>query len=481
VFFRPERKLVRRMQKYLRTIIIDAIQFANMHPLEKDGVTMPRHIFARSTQGVLPKAASGEGCYLIDDQGRRFLDGSGGAAVSCLGHSDRDVRAALHAQIDRLAFAHTGFFTSEPAEALADTLVAHAPEGIERVYLVSGGSEAVEASIKLARQYFMEVGQPARHRVIARRQSYHGNTLGALAAGGNEWRRTQFAPLLVETSHIAPCYEYRDRREDESREAYGLRVADELETEILRLGPETVMAFIAEPVVGATSGAVPAVPGYLKRIREICDHYDVLLILDEVMCGMGRTGHLFACAEDGVAPDMITIAKGLGAGYQPIGALLTSGRIYAAIAEGSGFFQHGHTYMGHPVAAAGAGAVLDAILGRGLLGRVQAQGAKLDANLRAALGQHPHVGDIRGRGLFRGVELVADRETKAPFDPARKLHAEVKKRAFDAGLICYPMGGTIDGQRGDHILLAPPFIIEDAQIDELVGKLVTAIRGALGA
>lgn len=442
---------------------------------------MTGHIFGRSTRGVLPEAASGEGCYLIDSQGKRYLDGSGGAAVSCLGHSDPDVRAALHAQIDRLAFAHTGFFTSEPAESLADRLIAHAPPGIERVYLVSGGSEAVEAAIKLARQYFMETGQPGRHRVIARRQSYHGNTLGALAAGGNAWRRAQFAPLLVETSHIAPCYEYRDRREDESRDAYGLRVADELEAEILRLGPETVMAFIAEPVVGATSGAVPAVPGYLRRIREICDRYGVLLILDEVMCGMGRTGHLFACAEDGVAPDMITIAKGLGAGYQPIGALLTSGRIYAAIADGSGFFQHGHTYMGHPMAAAAAGAVLDAILGRGLLAQVQAQGVKLDAALRAELGQHAHVGDIRGRGLFRGIELVADRETKAPFDPARKLHAEVKKRAFEAGLICYPMGGTIDGQRGDHILLAPPFIIEDAQIDELVGKLATAIRGALGA
>lgn len=442
---------------------------------------MPGHVFGRSTRGRLPEAVRGEGCYLIDAAGKRYLDGSGGAAVSCLGHSDPDIRAALHDQIDRLAFAHTGFFTSGPAEALADRLVAHAPAGIDRAYLVSGGSEAVEAAIKLARQYFTEIGQPGRHRVIARRQSYHGNTLGALAAGGNAWRRAQFAPLLVETTHIAPCYEYRDRLPGETAAEYGLRAADALETEILRLGPETVMAFIAEPVVGATLGAVPAVPGYLRRIREICDRYGVLLILDEVMCGMGRTGHLFACAEDGVAPDMITIAKGLGAGYQPIGALLASGAVYAAIADGSGFFQHGHTYMGHPVAAAGAGAVLAAILDRGLLARVQVQGARLDAALRAAFGQHPHIGDIRGRGLFRGLELVADRETKAPFDPARKLHAEVKARAFEAGLICYPMGGTLDGQRGDHILLAPPFIIEDAQIDELIDKLGRALRGALGA
>jgi adenosylmethionine-8-amino-7-oxononanoate aminotransferase len=442
---------------------------------------MTSHIFGRSTKGYLQVAVEGDGCYLIDDQGRRYLDGSGGAAVSCLGHSNPAVRAALHAQIDHLAFAHTGFFTSEPAERLADRLIENAPEGIDRVYLVSGGSEAVEASIKLARQYFLEIGQPERHRVIARRQSYHGNTLGALAAGGNVWRRTPFAPLLADTTHISPCFEYRDRAPDETQEVYGQRVANELETEILRLGPETVMAFIAEPVVGATTGAVPAVPGYLRRIREICDRYGVLLILDEVMCGMGRTGYLFACLEDGIAPDMVTIAKGLGAGYQPIGALLTSAAIYDAIAAGTGFFQHGHTYMGHALAATAANAVLDEILDRDLLSRVRTQGKKLDAALRAALGQHAHVGDIRGRGLFRGVELVADRETKTPFDPQHGLAARIKKEAFAAGLICYPMSGTVDGQRGDHVLLAPPFIIEDAQIDELVSKLSVAIDLAIAA
>lgn len=442
---------------------------------------MAGHIFGRSTAGALPVAVAGDGCYLIDSTGKRYLDGSGGAAVSCLGHSDPDVRAALHAQLDRLAFAHTGFFTSDPAENLADMLVAAAPAGIDRVYLVSGGSEAVEAAIKLARQYVMETGQPGRHRVIARRQSYHGNTLGALAAGGNAWRRAQFAPLLVETSHIAPCYEYRDRQDGESLHDYGRRVADELEAEILRLGPETVMAFVAEPVVGATLGAVPAVPGYLSRIREICDHHGVLLILDEVMCGMGRTGHLYACAEDGVVPDMITIAKGLGAGYQPIGALLCKGAIYDAIAAGSGFFQHGHTYMGHAMAAAAAGAVLRAIQERDLLARVRIMGDALDMALRDRLAQHPHVGDIRGRGLFRGIELVENRETKAPFDPGRRLHARVKAAAMDAGLVCYPMGGTVDGRRGDHILLAPPFIIATEQIGELVDKLSAAIDAALAA
>jgi len=437
------------------------------------------HVFPRHCRTQPPTAVGGEGCYLIDSDGKRYLDGSGGAAVSCLGHGDAAVTAAIKAQLDRLAFAHTGFFTSEPAEALADLLIAHAPPGLERVYFVSGGSEATEAAIKLARQYFIEKGQPQRSRLIARRQSYHGNTLGALAAGGNAWRRAQFAPLLIDVSHIAPCYAYREQRADESLEAYGLRAADELEAEILRLGPETVMAFMAEPVVGATMGAVPPAPGYFRRIREICDRHGVLLILDEVMCGMGRTGSLFACEQDGVTADILCIAKGLGAGYQPIGAMLVSGAIYDAVAEGSGFFQHGHTYIGHPVATAAGLAVVRAILERGLVERVRTQGATLSAALHDRFGQHPHVGDIRGRGLFMGLELVEDRETKAPLDPARGTAAKIKKAAFEAGLICYPMAGTIDGKRGDHILLAPPFIIEDAQIGELADKLAGAVAAVV--
>jgi adenosylmethionine-8-amino-7-oxononanoate aminotransferase len=436
------------------------------------------HIFGRGSS-PLPTAVRGEGCYIYDAGGRAYLDGSGGAAVSCLGHSDADVRAAIHDQLDRIAFAHTGFFTSEPAEELARLLAQNAPEGIERVYLLSGGSEAVEAAIKLARQYYLEIGEPQRRHLIARRQSYHGNTLGALAAGGNAWRREKYAPLLVETHHIAPCFEYRERHESESPEAYGRRAADELEAEILRLGPETVMAFIAEPVVGATAGAVPSVPGYFTRIREICDRYGVLLILDEVMCGMGRTGTLFASEQDDVTPDIVTIAKGLGAGYMPIGAMLASARIYDAIASGSGSFQHGHTYHGHPLSAAAALAVVKAILDRGLTARVKQQGEKLNAALTAAFGQHAHVGDIRGRGLFRGVELVEDRAAKKPFDPARNLHARVKSAAMKEGLIIYPAGGTVNGRDGDHILIAPPFIIEDGQIEELVEKLSRALETAL--
>ena len=433
------------------------------------------HIFPRHTKARLPIATGGEGCYIIDSTGKRYLDGSGGAAVSCLGHGDRDIAAAIEGQLHKIAFAHSGFFTSEPAEELAVLLIENAPTGMDRVYLVSGGSEAVEAAIKLARQFHIENGEPGRHRLIARRQSYHGNTLGALAAGGNEWRRAPFSPLMIETSHIAPCYEYRDRRDDESAAEYGLRVANELEAEILRLGPETVMAFMAEPVVGATAGAVPAVEGYLRRIRDICDQYGVLLILDEVMCGMGRTGTLFACEQDGVAPDIVTVAKGLGAGYQPVGAMLCSSRIYSAIESGSGFFQHGHTYIGHPVACAASLAVLRAILQRDLLTRVQEKGEALNNALVAAFGQHPHVGDMRGRGLFRGIEFVEDRSEKTPFAPERGVNKRIKAAAFEAGLICYPMGGTVDGVRGDHVLLAPPFIINDDQIDELVSKLETAI------
>ena len=343
------------------------------------------------------------------------------------------------------------------------------------MYFVSGGSEAVEASIKLARQYHLEKGDHNRKHIIARRQSYHGNTLGALAVGGNEWRRKQFSPLLINISHIAPCYEYIDKSDSESSFDYGQRAAQELEDEILRLGKDEVIAFIAEPVVGATLGAVPAVKGYFKRIREICDKYGVLLILDEVMCGMGRTGYLFACEAEDIVPDILCIAKGLGAGYQPIGAMLCSSKIYDAIKHGSGFFQHGHTYIGHPVATAAGLAVVTALLDRGLIDQVKKMGDKLNLALKQELGQHPNVGDIRGRGLFQGIELVEDRETKKPFAPSLAMSKKIKDLAFNAGLICYPMSGTRDGINGDHILLAPPYIINDSQIEEVVGKLSLSI------
>jgi len=437
------------------------------------------HVFPRHTKSSLPTVSHGKGVYLYDQSGKEYFDGSGGAAVSCLGHGDPDVTNAIKAQLDKVAFAHTSFFTSDPAEQLSDKLIAHAPEGIDRVYLVSGGSEAMEAALKLARQYYVEIDQPQRRHVIARRQSYHGNTLGALATGGNEWRRAPFAPLMVETTHISPCFEYRGKLQEETTQDYGLRVANELETEIKRLGEDTVFAFVAEPVVGATAGAVPAVEGYFKRIREICDTYGVLLILDEVMCGMGRTGSLFACDQEGISPDIIAIAKGLGAGYQPIGAMMCSAKIYAAIESGSGFFQHGHTYVGHPTACAAALAVLTKLTDGGLVEKCAILGDKLQTGLEQAFGQHPNIGDIRGRGLFRGLEFVEDRDTKRPFSPERAVNKALKKEAFEAGLICYPMGGTIDGVQGDHILLAPPFIMEEHHIGEIISKLQTAIRQVL--
>ncbi len=444
-------------------------------------MTSETHVFQRQIGRKMPLAVGGDGIYVIDSQGKRYLDASGGAAVSCLGHSDDDIIAAIKDQIEKLPFAHTAFFTSPPAEELADLLIAAAPDGIEMVYFLSGGSEAIEAALKMARQYFIEVGQPSRTRFIARRQSYHGNTLGALAIGGNVWRREPFKEMLIETNHISPCYAYRDKRNDESEAEYGRRVADELESEILRLGPDNVAAFVAETVGGATAGVIPPVEGYFRRIREICDKYGVLLILDEVMCGMGRTGTLFACEQDGVSPDIVCVAKGLGAGYQPIGAALVSGAVFEAFESGSGLFQHGHTYMGHPPACAAALAVQTKIRDRDLLANVRKQGSVLVDCLHERFGNHPNVGDIRGRGLFQGIELVADRATRETLDPDLKVHARIKNHAMDRGLICYPGGGTADGVRGDHVLIAPPFIIGDDEVSELVDKLGEAVDAALEA
>jgi len=437
------------------------------------------HVFHRHTHNQPPTAVRGDGVEIIDSNGKRYLDASGGAAVSCLGHSHPKVIEAIKAQVDKLPFAHTAFFTSEPAEQLADHLVAHAPAGLESVYFVSGGSEAVEAALKLARQYHVERGEPQRRHIVARWQSYHGNTLGALSVGGNRWRREPFAPMLIESHHISPCFAYRFRDANETEEAYGLRVANELEAKIQELGTDTVAAFIAEPVGGATSGAVTAVPGYFRRIREICDRYGVLLILDEVMCGMGRTGTLFACEQEGVVPDLACIAKGLGAGYQPIGAVMVANHVYEAVRGGSGFFQHGHTYLGHPIACAAALAVQKVIQEEGLLVRVREMGEALNDALLERFGNHRHVGDIRGRGLFRAIELVEDRGTKATFDSGLKLHARIKQEAMARGLICYPGGGTIDGKNGDHVLLAPPFIVETPHIAQIVERLGGAVDAAL--
>ncbi len=436
-------------------------------------------MFHRSLRHEYPFAVRGEGVYLYDRDGRRYLDASGGAAVSCLGHSDRAVTDAIARQLETLPFAHTSFFSNEPMEALAARLVEGAPRPLAKVYFTSGGSEAMEAALKLARQYHLEKGEPERVHFIGRRQSYHGNTLGALAVGGNAWRRAPYEPLLMRATHVSPCYAYRDQRAGESDAAYGERLAGELEREIERLGPRTVIAFVAETVAGATLGAAPPVAGYFKRVREVCDRHGVLLILDEVMCGMGRCGTLWAFEREGVVPDMVTIAKGLGAGYQPIGALLVGSPVYEALARGSGAFQHGYTYIGHAAACAGALAVQRRLRDEGLLARVQPMGELLGRELRRAFAEHPHVGDIRGRGLLWALELVRQRDLKQPFDPGERIHARVKQEALNQGLLCYPMGGTIDGVRGDHVLLAPPYTIEPEQLEELREKLAAALQRAL--
>jgi len=436
------------------------------------------HVFHRAPANSYPTADHGDGAYIVDKDGKRYFD-AGGAAVSCLGHSNREVNEAIKQQVDKISFSHSGFFTNEPMEELAEFLAKRAPGRLDKVYFVSGGSEAVEAALKLARQYFLEKGEPKRTRFISRQQSYHGNTLGALSAGGNEWRREPYAPLLMPVSLISPCYAYRGKNAGESDFEFGQRVANELEEEILRLGADEVCAFICEPVVGATLGAVTAVEGYFKRIREICDKYGVLLILDEVMCGMGRTGTLYAHEQENIQADIMVTAKGLGAGYQPIGAMLASDYIFDTIRQGSGFFQHGHTYLGHPVACAASLAVQKYVESNNLLDNVNQRGEQLQAELQKSLGQNPYVGDIRGRGLFIGLELVKDRDSKEPFDPSLKLNALIKKTAMAEGLMCYPMGGTIDGRRGDHVLLAPPFIMTEHHIDEVVTKLTKAITVSL--
>lgn len=434
------------------------------------------YVFHRHCHHTLPVIERGEGMYLFDKQGKQYLDACGGAAVSNLGHSHQAVKQAMLEQIERVAFAHTGFFTSESSEQLAELICQRMPNQFNHVYLVSGGSEAMESALKMARQYFVESGKSEKKLFIARQQSYHGNTLGALAVGGNEWRREPFRPILSTGHHIAPCYAYRYQMQGESETDYSLRVANELESKILELGAENVMAFIAEPIVGATAGAVPATKGYFKRIREVCDQYDVLLIMDEVMCGVGRSGTFFAFEQEDAEPDLVCMAKGLGAGYQPIGAVVANDRVYQAIASGSGFFQHGHTFMAHPVACAAAVATVKTIFDQALLSEVNRQGKRLRNELSLALCDWPYLGDIRGKGLFLGIELVADKESKVSLNSASLADKRIKQRAMENGLMCYPMSGTVDGVNGHHILLAPPFIIQPSHIDELVEKLTRTLR-----
>lgn len=432
------------------------------------------------SNAVPPRAVKAQGGYIFDADGNRYFDGSGGAAVSCLGHNHPAIVAALKAQLDALDYAHTSFFSNAPMEDLASLLIEAAPTTMGKAYFVSGGSEAMEAALKLARQVAVERGQSKRVNFVARRQSYHGNTLGALGVGGNAARRELFGPLLPANAHfVSPCYAYRDKAPDESDEAYGIRLAAEFEAKVAELGGDTILAFVAETVGGATQGCTVPVPGYLAAVDAICKRHGILLILDEVMSGMGRCGTLFAYENEIVRPDIVAIAKGLGGGAQPIGAILVSPGLVEAIENGTGAFAHGHTYVGHPMACAAALAVQRTIRDENLLANVTAMGARLETELTERLGNHAHVGDIRGRGLFRAVELVADRATKTSFPASAKLNAAIKREAFARGLLIYAMGGTIDGKSGDHVMLAPPYNSTPDEIDICVATLGDAIDAAI--
>jgi len=427
-------------------------------------------VFYRDPGTAYPTAVSAKGMYIYDAEGRQYLDMSGGAAVTSVGHGHPAVVRAINDQVATLPFAHTAFFTNEPQEILAARIAARFAEDDAKVWFTSGGSEANESALKIAWQYWRAKGKPDKTIIISRQFSYHGGTLGATSISGSVFRRSPYEKVLHDWPRIAPCYAWRHQRDDESEQDYGMRAASELDAAIRAAGPENVAAFIAETVVGATLGVVPPVSGYFEEIRRICDEHEVLLIADEVMCGSGRCGTFYAHDQEGIVADMVSMAKGLGGGYQPLGALLTRSHVMAALRDGDEAFAHGHTYIGHPTACAAGVAVQDC-LDDGLLDRVSAKGERLRALLNERFGEHPNVGDIRGRGLFIGLEFVADRDSKDAFPVAEKIPARLKAAAMENRLICYPGGGSVDGRAGAHMLLAPPFIAEDEHYAELADKL----------
>lgn len=437
------------------------------------------HVMHRLLKTPYPIAVAGDGPYLIDKSGKRYVDAASGAGVSCLGHSASSVSDAIARQTKELGYVYNAYFTTDILERFADALVEMTPKGLDWVFPGSGGSESMDGALKLALQYHDEHGEPTRTKFISRRQSYHGCTIGALSVSGNRIRRMLFEKFLPETIQISPCYEYRERRDDETPQAYSRRLADELDAEIERQGPKTVAAFIAETVVGATAGCIPPTPDYFRLIRKVCDKHGILLIMDEILSGCGRTGTYLSCEQDGVTPDIAVVAKGLGAGYQPLSAILVSGKIVDTIAGGRGFFFHGHTYNSHATAAAAGLAVIETIRRQNLLANVRQMSQLMFDRLRARFGNHPNVGDIRGRGLLIGIELVQDRASKKPFSGETMLWNTLQKVAFENGLLCYPGFGTADGVDGDHILLAPPYIIGSNHVEEIVDKLAPSLDKAI--
>jgi len=439
-------------------------------------------LFHRSLHTSLPNAVKGEGNYLIDETGKKYLDACGGAAVSCLGHDCPPVISAIKEQVDKLCFAHTGFFSNKPSEKLASWLVDHAPDGTGAggVMFLGSGSEAMEAALKLVRQYHLENGEQERYKVIARKPSYHGNTLGALATGYHETRRAPYDPLLRETHYIDVPYRYRMMWEGETEAEFAARLARQLEEKIEELGAKNVMAFVLEPVVGATLGCVTAPKAYFKIIREICDKHGVLIIADEVMCGMGRTGTTYALEQEGIVADITTLAKGLGAGYQPIAAVLATEKIMSVISEGSGKLWNGHTYMSHAVAAAAALAVQEYIKNENLFDNIRVRGEQLEQRLCSVFSAHPHVGDIRGRGLFWSIELVEDKASKKPYAATHQIAAKIGAAALGYGMMCYPSQGCANGIDGDHVLLAPSYTSTADEITTIVSLLELAVSAIVG-
>ena len=438
-------------------------------------------LFPRSFRKQFPVAVRGEGCWIVDAQGRRYLDASGQAAVINIGHGVREIGRAMAEQSDAIAFAHTSQFHSASAERLAERLLAIAPPNFcngGRVYFTSGGSEATETAIKLARQYSLETNQPQRYRVLSRRQSYHGSSLGAMTVSGNIARREPYAPLISEWGHAAPCFCYHCPFGNDFPSCE-LACANDLQTVLDQTGAATAAAFIFEPVVGATLGAAaPPTSAYAKRIAEICRTSNMLLIADEVMSGMGRTGKPFTVEYWGVEPDLILVGKGIASGYAPLGAVLVSSRVADAFAKGSGAFQHGFTYQAHPVATAAGNAVFDYLETHKLFERVQPAGENLKSVL-APLLQHPHVGDIRGLGLLLGIEFVKDKSTRAPFPKSENMAEKVRQAALARNVLTYPTQGCVDGINGDHILLAPPFIITPQESALIAAALRDAVAEVL--
>jgi adenosylmethionine-8-amino-7-oxononanoate aminotransferase len=442
----------------------------------------PSGLFSRNFRRTFPIAVRGEGSWIISSDGRRFLDASGQAAVVSIGHGVAEIGRAMAAQSAQIAFAHTSQFHSEPAEKLAQRLLAIAPPHFQRggrVYFTSGGSEATETAIKLARQYHLESGQPSRYRVLSRRQSYHGSTLGAMSVSGNVGRRAPYQPMIPDWGHVSPCFCYHCPYSRTFPEC-GLACADDLDV-FLDDDASTAAAFIFEPVVGATLGAAPAVDGYTARIAEICRRRGILLIADEVMSGMGRTGKAFAIQHWSAEPDMILAGKGIASGYAPLGAVLVAPRVVEAFDRGSAAFMHGFTYQAHPVSTAAGNAVLDYLEAHKLFERVTPAGATLRSALHSALESHKHVGDIRGLGLLQGIEFVKDKTTREPFPREDNIAEKIRQAALEHNVLTYPTQGCVDGYRGDHVLLAPPFIITDEESRQVAAALAAALAKVLPA